>query len=366
MSFLSKIMAPILPLIVLAACGKKTEETTPTRRDIVETVFASGILEPEGKYNLTAQADGYIVELKFDDGDTVQKDQVLAIIDNKASDISSASAGNLLGIASSNASPEGPTLKQAQNNLAFLQQKYVQDSVQYLRYQKLFQSNSVSKLELENAKLAFDNSKTNYRSAEQNYKLAKQQTEQQLIIQRSQLDVNKVVSGHNQLKAVFGGRVYKRMKQSGDFVRRGDILAVIGSADELFARLSIDESNINKVKPGQDVIVQLNIEKEKNYKGRVSELYPTFDEQTQSFYGKIVFTENPHFKISGTQLQANIIIGEKKNALVIPRNFLGFGGKVNVKGKGEVPVKTGFVSNEWVEIQDGLNEDDKIITEKVK
>jgi RND family efflux transporter MFP subunit len=332
----------------------------------VETVFASGVLEPEGKYNLTAQTDGYIVELRFDDGDTVQKDQVLAVIDNRSNEINSSSAGALLSIASRNASPEGPTLKQAEQTLQFAKEKFAQDSIQYVRFQKLFQSNSVSKLELENTKLALDNSKTTYHNAEQNYKFLKQQTEQQLLTQRSLSEVSSVMTGYNQIKAVVGGRVYKRMKQNGDFVRRGDVLAVIGSTNDLYAKLSVDETNINKVRVGQPVIVELNTSKDKTFRAAVTEIYPSFDEQTQSFYCKAVFTDKLDFKVSGTQLQANIIISEKKNALVIPKNYLGFGDKVKVKGKGEVDVKTGFVSSEWVEILDGLNEGDEIVTEKLK
>src|ERR1700746_4050347 len=105
----------------LASCGKKTARTKPERRDVTETVFASGVLEPEGKYNLTAQNDGYIIELKFDDGDTVKKDQVLAIIDNKANNINATGAENILGIISRNASAEGPTLKQAEQSVKLLE-----------------------------------------------------------------------------------------------------------------------------------------------------------------------------------------------------------------------------------------------------
>lgn len=360
---MKKLIYPIACLVLLS-CGRNTDHMHPQRKDVTETVFASGYLEPDGKYNLTAQTDGYIIELRFDDGDTVTKDQILALVDNRANNINAESAENLLGIASRNASAEGPTLKQAQQNLALYREKYIQDSIQLVRYQKLFQTNSVSKLEVENMKLSFETSRTNYQNADQNYKLLKQQTEQQLIIQKSQTGVNNVNSDYNKVKAVIGGRVYKRMKQVGDFVKRGDVLAVIGSTDLLYARLSVDESNIKKVKEGQSVVLQLNTDKEKNYNGTVAEIYPSFDDQTQSFYCKVLFKQRLDFKISGTQLQANIIIGEKKNALVIPKTFLGYGNKVKVNGKGDVTVKTGFVGTEWVEIVEGLNESDEIISEK--
>lgn len=355
-----------ISLFTFASCGKKTIETKPERKDVTETVFASGTLEPDKKYNLTAQSDGYILELKFADGDTVKTGQVLAVIDNKNNSINAQSAEVLLGIASQNASKEGPTLKQAEQNLKLLKDKAEQDSTQYSRYQKLFQSNSVSKLELENSKLAFESSKTNFLNSLQNYRLAKQQTEQQLVMQRSQRDVSSVSSDNNEVKAVVGGKIYKKFKEVGDYVRRGEVIAVIGSPDILFTKLSIDETNIAKIKVGQAVIIQLNTLKEKNFNGTVTEIYPSFDELSQSFFCKVLFTDKPDFTIAGTQLQANVIVAEKKNALVIPKNFLGFGNKVKVKGQGDVIIETGFISNDFVEIIKGLDESSIIITDKLK
>lgn len=356
----------ILPCLLLAACGKKTSETNPQRKDITETVFASGTLEPENKYNLTAQTEGYLLELKFDQGDLVTAGQVLAVIDNKTSAISASEADNLLGLAGINASADGPTLKQAEQNLNLMREKASQDSLQNSRYQKLLQSNSVSRLESENAQLAWETSRTNYMNALQNYRLLKQQTEQQLISQRMQRDVNSVASDNNEVKAVVGGKVYKRLKETGDYVRRGDIIAVIGDAEQLTAKLSIDESNISKIKLNQEVILQLNTDKSKNYTGNISEIYPAFDEATQSFFCKASFKEKPAFKIASTQLQANIIVGRKSQALVIPKIYLGYGNKVRVKNKGEIAVETGFISGEWVEILNGLAESDIIITDQVK
>jgi multidrug efflux pump subunit AcrA (membrane-fusion protein) len=178
-------------------------------------------------------------------------------------------------------------------------------------------------------------------------------------------DISGVSTDNSQVKAVLGGKIYKRLKEVGDYVRRGEVIAVIGSSDDLYTKLSVDETNISKIKTGQEVIIQLNTEKDKNYKGKVSEIYPAFDEQTQSFYCKVSFIEKPEFKIAGTQLQANIIIGTKKNCLVIPKNFLGYGNKVNVKGKGLVSVETGFIANDLVEIKSGISDNDVITSDKL-
>ena len=61
----------------------KSAETKPEKRDITETVFASGIVEPENKYNLTAQTDGYILALNYKENDIVKEGDIIAVVDNK-------------------------------------------------------------------------------------------------------------------------------------------------------------------------------------------------------------------------------------------------------------------------------------------
>lgn len=363
MKISSHVLLLLIAALLATGCGRQTTATQPVRKDITETIFASGTLEPEDKYHLTAQTDGYLVALYFDEGDTVHPGQILAVIENQPNNISAQSAAELFDIAAYNISPEAPALKQATLNIQLAKEKAQQDSLQAARYEKLMQSHSVSKLEWETAQLAHKSSQTALQAAWQNFQLLQQQAEQQLIMQRAQSRVNSVMSGNNAIKAILGGRVYKRHKQLGDYVKKADVIAMIGNAHELYAELSIDESNIAKIKIGQQAVIQLNIVKEKVYHGEVAAIDPAFDEAAQSFACKVRFTENLDFKISGTQLQANIILGSKQNVLVIPKKYLGYGNKVSLQNGERVIVSTGFVSNEWVEILAGLDEHATIVAE---
>jgi len=352
----NKIGLLIIGLLFLNSCNKKNKEISPVRKDITETVFASGILVPEDQYNLTSQTEGYITKLNFEEGDIVKTGDLLAVVDNKQNKINAKSTDDLYRIALENTQPDAPALKQAKINMDVAKQKMLQDKKQEERYKKLLDLKSISKLEYENAALAYKNSKGNYLTAKENYAFQKQQADQQLIIQKSQKKINSVYEKYNNIKAVIGGKVFKRNKEVGDYVRKGEVIAVLGDPDLFYALLNVDESNIVKVKLNQKVIIELNTNKGKNYQGYISEIYPAFDEQTQSFYIKAKFKDSLDFKISGTQLQSNIIIKNKKNVLVIPRDYLGYGNKVRLKDHGEVVVKTGFISNQWVEILEGLDE----------
>lgn len=350
-----KIVSIVAGLILINSCGKNLVEVKPVRKSITETVFASGVLVPENQYNLTAQSEGYIVALNFIEGDTVKQGTVLAVIDNQQNAFNAQSANALLSIADINVKPEAPALKQVQANITAAKLKLKEDSLQADRYKKLYESKSVSKYDYENMTLTYENSKANVAALQENYNVLKQQADQQLIIQKSQTGINSFFQGNNEIKAVVAGKVYEKKKQLGDYVKKGDVIAVIGKQDDIYAKLSIDETNISKIRLGQKVIIQLNTDKQKNYNGVVSEIYPAFDDQAQSFYCKVKFTDNMDFRISGTQLQANVVISEKKDLLVIPKAYLDYGNKVNVKDKGQVVIQTGFISTEWVEIKGGID-----------
>jgi len=271
MKKLNYIILLISSLVLFSSCGKNPETVKPERKSITETVFASGVLVPENQYNLTAQSDGYIINLNFEEGDIVKNGDLLAVIDNKTYDINSQSADLLLKIAQDNTSPNAPALKQVEANMNAAEIKMNQDKQQAERYKKLYESNSVSKIEYENMQLAYENSKANFISLQENYRLQKQIAEQQLISQQSQSGVNKVLQSNNELRAIVGGRVYTKHKELGDNVRKGEVIAVIGNPSNLYAELSIDESSISKIKLNQDVIIQLNTHKNQNFNAKITD-----------------------------------------------------------------------------------------------
>lgn len=353
-------------LLILTSCGKQTTETKPIRKDVTETVFASGVLVADASYSLTAQVSGYIAELHFTEGDFVEKGTLLAVIENKESPINTQSAEELLSIAESNAAKTAPQLLQAQTNIDINRQKMQQDALLEQRYKRLLDNNSIAKIDYENALLSYKTSKSNFESSIENYKKLERDARQQVVSNRASKQIYTVAQGKNQIRALISGKVYKKKKQLGDYVRQGDVIAEIGDAKQIYAQVNIDESNISKINIGQKAIVQLNVNKGKVYYGIVKEINPSFDEGTQSFVCKIYFTDSLDFTIINTQLQCNITVGIKKNALLIPRNYIDFGGMVRIKGQKEkTKVTTDFVSGDWVHVLSGIDENTVLITENI-
>ncbi|MCA0366225.1 MAG: efflux RND transporter periplasmic adaptor subunit [Bacteroidetes bacterium] len=353
----------ILQVIFIWACSSEPNmEVSPTRRDITEYVFATGTVQPDQHYNLVAQVDGYLIKVNFKENDIVKTAQLLAIIDNQGNLINTENANQQLHIANQNLSPNAPALKQLATNIDFAEKKYQQDLKQQERYKTLLESNSIARIEYENAELTSQNSLSNLNALKEQYRNLKLQAQQQMLVQKNNFQLSNSSKTYNQVRALGSGKVLKRYKQMGDFVRKGDIIARIGNLEYIVAQINVDESNIAKIKVGQIVLIRLNTHPNDTFEAKVAEIFPTFDDTSQSFIVNAEFIKVPDFNIVGTQLEANIEIAQRQNVLVIPREYMGFGNKIQLKGKKESKaIKTGIISSEYVEVLTGLSEKDILV-----
>lgn len=346
----------------LGSCGEKSKEIHPERKDITETVFASGSLDCVNKYNLTAQSEGYLVELLVKDGDSISMSQVVARIENVGNEAQAANSAKQLEIANLNLHASAPALAELQANIDFAQHKLDQDQLQLKRYETLYGTQSVSKLELENAQLAVYNSQANVAALNKRYQLLKQQAEVAQLNQRAIAETQQKAASFNQLVSLSNGRIMKLMKKKGDYVRKGDVVAVVANTGDLVAKVNIDENSIERIHVGQRVHVRLNVQKDRLFEGVVETIYPLFDEASQSFLCDIRFDNGLDFQIMGTRLEANIDVNIKQQALLIPRAYLSFSSTVQVKGE-DTPraVKVGILSTDYAEILEGITENDVLI-----
>ena len=358
---MKKIFA-LLIVLSLFSCSKK-EEIQPINQDIKELVFASGQLEWDDSYNLTVQTDGVLQNANFEVGNTFVKGKIIATIDNEINKINAATSQEQLVISNENITSNAPALTQLEQNIQFAESKYIQDKKQAERYQRLNQQNIGSKVEFENAQLAAKNSLSNLKSLKKQYQVILQQAKQQQITIKGQLKSNQVIKNYNSIVVTESGTIIKKLKTNGDYVKKGEIIATIANQTKVEAVLNVDENSIGKIIVRQTVYVKLNTNKDKVLNGKISEILSAFDVQTQSFICKVTFDKPIENSLFGTQLEANILVGEKKNALLIPRNYVGFGNKVNIKGKDQsVIIKSGIISTEYVEVlEGGVTKDDIIL-----
>lgn len=204
---MKKILAIIIGL-TLFSCGK-SEEIQPINQDIKELVFASGQLEWDDSYNLTAQTDGILQNANFEVGNTVTKGKTIATLDNEINKINAEISQEQLVISNENITSNAPALTQLEQNIQFAESKYLQDKKQAERYERLNQQNIGSKVEYENAQLAAKNSLSNLNSLRKQYKVILQQAKQQQITTKGQLKSNQVVRNYNSIIVTENGTIIK-------------------------------------------------------------------------------------------------------------------------------------------------------------
>ncbi len=352
---------------LLTSCKPKYDETSPKLAPVTEAVFASGSIEPKDAYILTSISDGFVVKSFVTENDLVKDGQLLFQLDNRQQNTQVKIAETNVAFAEINAAAASPQLQQIQAQIVSARAKAHTDSITFARNERLATTHSVSQQELDNARLNCESSAANLRATIESYRVAENKAAQDLKNTKSQLQNAQAGNQFLNLVAIGSSKVYQIFKKQGDLVKRGDQVAQLGNPDSIVVNLDIDEGSIGKIQLGQQVLVELNTRKNTTYEATISKIYPHFNETSQSYKVEARFVKDIPGLISGTQLQANIITAKKEKALLIPHVYLQQGDKVWVK-KGDnvatVPVKTGIVSDEWIEILDGITVDDKILKEK--
>lgn len=352
----------ILLLLLLSACGERQLEYSAKKEKVAELVFASGVLEADNSYSLIAQTEGYLMNLSIQEGSVIVPGQVLATIENQENNFNDTSSEGLYEIARRNTQEAAPSMMAAEKSMEIAQDKLQLDSLQFVRYSALMQEEAVSKNEFENIRYQYFASQRNFDIAKANWELVKQQSSQSLISAENAKNIAGLLNDYNQLEALIGGKVYRLYKQNGDYVKKGEVIAWVGAEDVLYAKVNVDESVIGKVTVGQSADITLNTLSEITFKGRVTEIYPAFDDESQSFLCRIDFLDSLPFKIIGTPLQTNIKISGEKEVALIPREYLSTDSTVVLKKNNEQrKVAVAFKGKEWVGIEKGISEGDVLI-----
>jgi multidrug efflux pump subunit AcrA (membrane-fusion protein) len=340
-------------------CHKK-QETTPQYKNIVDAVFASGSTQAKEQYKITAYADGYLQQSFVAEDDSVRKGQLLFRIANDLQRTQVANAATNYDYALHNASDKSPQILQLESQIAQAQRKKMTDSLNYERYQRLLPSHAVAQVDYDNARLTYEASTASLTQLEKNLEDLRTNLNLNTENTRAQLKEQQENNAYFAITGSASGRIENVYKKDGDLVRKGDVIADLGAGLQI-ARLLIAEEDIQRIQLGQHVLVSLNTDKAHVFNATITKIYPSFNTNDQAFIAEATFDPMPPGLRNGTQLQANIILGEKKHALVIPTNYLLPGDSVILAAdQSHAPVHTGIRTLEWVEITGGLRDNQSI------
>jgi HlyD family secretion protein len=133
-------------------------------------------------------------------------------------------------------------------------------------------------------------------------------------------------------------------------------LAEIGASKAFLLEMQVDEVDIARVLVGQQVVIALDAFEDQTFSAKVSKIYPTKDDRTQTFKVEALLGQKsclPGF-MQAWQEKPVIIIQRKSNALSIPADYLLPGNKVRTE-TGEVAVQIGARNINKIEILSGID-----------
>ncbi|MCX8118508.1 MAG: efflux RND transporter periplasmic adaptor subunit [Desulfobacterota bacterium] len=226
---------------------------------------------------------GRISEIRVKEGDRVEKGQVIAKLEDEelrqrvevskaALKASQARLDKLLA----GSRPE--EIREAEANLQQAQFDFEYKRNQYERMKTLFESRVIPKETLDQAETRFKVAKAVLEGAQEFYKKVKEgprkediedgraQVEQAL----ASLRLAETQLGYALLKSPIDGIVLVKSAEAGEHVNPGTSVLTLADLSHVWLRAYIPETELGRVKWGQEVIVTTDLNPKKEYRGRIS------------------------------------------------------------------------------------------------
>ncbi len=354
-------------LLMLNGCTSRDEKINPSVKPLLETVYASGFVKAKDEYQVFADGEGYILQKHIEEGAEVKVGDLLYTLSTKQGQARSEIAKQNLQYAKRNNNLQSPILNELKAALASAKTKKEFDSINYVRYLNLWNQKAVARIELDKMKLAFDNAKNEYELIGNRYKKALLDVENNVFNAKQQVTIAEEDADKNQIRSMLQGRVFSLKKEKGEWVRRGESVAIIGQANSFFLTLQIDEVDIDKVKVGQNILVKADAYPDKIFKARLSKIYPLVNVRHQALQIDAELIDALPQSFSGLAVEANIIIRENAKALTVPTQAILPGDSVWVEEKGKPlkkKVQTGIRTFDEVEIVNGVDSQTVVLIKK--
>jgi len=385
-----KILLPaVILLIIIAVIGKKKgwfgkEITVKVAIEkvavnpIIETVTANGKIQPETEVKISPDVSGEIVELHVKEGDFVQKGLLLFKIKPE--------------IYISARDRAAATLNSTKSRLAQVEAQLIQAELAYNRSKKLFDENTISQSDFEQAESQYKIAKAEKASAEFSVKSSEaslKEANENLIKTTVYSPMTGTIS---RLAVELGERVIGANMMTGTEVLR------VADLNRMEVVVDVNENDIIRIKVGDTATVEVDAYIDRDFTGVVTEiansaktLVATTSDQVTNFEVRVlILRESYEDLISGTNsspfrpgmsASVDILTSRKANTLTVPIQavttrtdttltaaeaaqeirtlvFVSDGTRALARD-----VKTGIQDNVNIEILSGLTEGEDVITQ---
>ncbi len=327
-------------LIVMApACKKKETKKTEERsvnvrvqsveekalRPFVETI---GTLNPNEEVIVSAEVDGILKDVRVDEGTVVSKGMLLSVIDDTDYSLE---------------------VKRAEAALRQAQATFENTKLEFGRKQSLYKEQLVTQQQ-------FDDVSTRLSLAEADVERAKAA----LSLAKQKLIKTRIYSP-------LSGYIKEKKVSAGDYVRNGTNLFVIIQNNPLKLNFTVTEKDAGKLRRGQDLTFRVDAFPGREFKGKVSIIYPSLEERTRTLLIEAQVPNPAGILKPGLFAHVVLYTGAERNTVLVPIISLLYEGetiKVFVVEGDRVKervVKAGQKYGEMMEIIEGVKKEELVV-----
>lgn len=264
-------------LVVLAIAGNKmgwfgkgdvikVATDKVEKRTIIETVSASGKVQPEVEVKLSSEVSGEVVQLLVKEGDVVKRGQLLCKI---RPDV--LKSGYDRAVASLNS--QRASLASSQQQLKQAEANFANTSARYRRNQELYTKKVISAAEFDAAKAEYEAARANLESIRQNVVSSRYGVDQSSAVVKEAGDnlakttiyapVDGVIS---KLSVELGERVVGTAQMAGTEIMR------ISNLNSMEVSVDVNESDINRVSLNDTAQIEVDAFLGQKFRGVVTEI----------------------------------------------------------------------------------------------
>jgi HlyD family secretion protein len=279
--------------------------TTVGRGDVVDVVGATGALQAVTTVQVGSQVSGTIDSLNADFNSRVRKDQVVARLETSTFDARLSQARANLAAARAN-------VEKARATVADMKQKY--DRARELSAQSLLPA-----ADLETASSNYEGAVASVRGAEAAVAQAA------AAVQQAQVDLT-----HTVIRAPIDGVVVARNVDVGQTVAASlqapTLFVIANDLSRMQVNASIDEADIGRVRPGQDVTFHVDAYPNETFTGRVEQVrLQPITVQNVVTYNTLIAVDNPGQRLMpGMTATVSVIVQRRDDVLRLPASALRF------------------------------------------
>jgi HlyD family secretion protein len=365
------------------------ESMSPNASEVALT--ASGYVVPRRRIEVSSKISGRVEELMADRGDLVKAGQILARLDDREiqAQLKQARAARQAAAARADEAVTGSRPQEIDRAKAALEEAEANletSRVNLERVTSLCDKGVLARQSLDEARNAHDVASAQVKVARKSYELMQLGPRaEQIQLARAQL-AEAEASIHwletqlenTVIRAPADGTVLERLIEKGEMVTTGYVsgrgaksaLVSIANLKDLEVEVDINESDIARVRVGQECRVSPESYPEKIYGASVREIAPEANRQKATIQVKVAIKDPDEFLRPETNAKVNFLEDRKLAAMSAPRRILvpkaalAAGPAVYLVKDGRavrIPVAIGGERGGRVEILSGLNGGEQVI-----